>query len=41
MGKPEGTRPFGRPWRRWENNIKMDVQEVEFGGPELDRAGSG
>jgi hypothetical protein len=26
--KPEGKRPFGRPRRRWENNIKMDVQEV-------------
>jgi len=26
--KPEGTRPLGRPWRRWEDNIKMDLQEV-------------
>jgi len=25
---PEGTRPFGRPTRRWEDNIKMDLQEV-------------
>jgi len=41
VGKPEGTRPFGRPWRRWENNIKMDVQEVEFGGHGPDRTGSG
>jgi hypothetical protein len=28
VGKPEGKRPFGRPRRRWENNIKMDLQEV-------------
>jgi hypothetical protein len=26
--KPEGKRPFGRPRRRWENNIKMVLQEV-------------
>ena len=28
LGKPEGKRPLGRPKRRWENNIKMDLQEV-------------
>ena len=28
IGKPEGKRPFGRPRRRWEYNIKMDLQEV-------------
>ena len=28
VGKPEGKRPVGRPRRRWEDNIKMDVQEV-------------
>ena len=28
MGKPEGRRPLGRPRRRWEDNIKMDLQEV-------------
>jgi len=28
VGKPEGKRSFGRPRRRWENNIKMDLQEV-------------
>jgi hypothetical protein len=28
-GKPEGRIPLGRPRRRWENNIKMDLQEVE------------
>ena len=27
-GKPEGKRPFGRPKLRWEDNIKMDLQEV-------------
>ena len=26
MGKPEGKRPLGRPWRRWEDNIKIDSQ---------------
>jgi hypothetical protein len=31
MGKPEGTRQMGRPRRRWENNIKMDLQEVGGG----------
>jgi len=30
--KPEGKRPPGRPRRRWENNTKMDLQEVGFGG---------
>ena len=38
VGKPEGKRPLGRPRRRWEDNIKMDLQEVGYG---LDRAGSG
>jgi hypothetical protein len=32
VGKPEGKRPLGRPTRRWENNIKMDLQEVECEG---------
>jgi len=32
MGKPEGKRPLGRPWCRWEDNIKMDLQEVGCGG---------
>jgi hypothetical protein len=31
VGKPEGKRPFGRLRRRWENNIKMDLQEVGCG----------
>ena len=29
--KPEGKRPLGRPRRRWEDNIKMDLQEVVRG----------
>jgi len=29
LGKPEGKRPFGRSRRKWEVNIKMDLQEVE------------
>jgi hypothetical protein len=28
VGKPEGRRPLGRPRRRWEDNIKMDLQAV-------------
>jgi hypothetical protein len=31
VGKPEGRRPLGRPKRRWEDNIKMDVREVGCG----------
>jgi len=32
VGKPEGKRPLGRPRCRWEDNIKMDLQEVGCGG---------
>ena len=32
VGKPEGKRPLGRPRRRWEDNIKMNPQEVGCGG---------
>jgi hypothetical protein len=32
LGRREGRRPLGRPKRRWENNIKMDFQEVGWGG---------
>ena len=32
VGRPEG--PLRRPGRRWENNIKMNLQEVEWGGME-------
>ena len=31
VGKPEGKRPLGRPICRWEDNIKMDLQEVGRG----------
>jgi len=31
VGKPEGKRPPGRLRRRWEDNIKMDLQEVGWG----------
>ena len=34
LGKPEGKEPLGRPRRRWEDNIKMDFQEVGCGGME-------
>jgi hypothetical protein len=34
VGKPEGKRQLGRPRRKWEDNIKMDLQEVG-----LDRSG--
>jgi hypothetical protein len=30
--KPEAKRPLGRPWRRYEYNIKADLQEVGCGG---------
>ena len=32
VGKPEGKRPLGRPSHRWEDNIKMDLQEVDREG---------
>ena len=32
VGKPEGKRLLGRPRRKWEDNIKMDLQEVGCGG---------
>ena len=41
VGKPEGKSPLGRPRRRWEDNIKMDLQEVGWGGGGLDGVGSG
>jgi hypothetical protein len=31
VGRPEGRRPLGRPRRRWEDNTKMDLQEVGAG----------
>jgi hypothetical protein len=32
VGKPEGRRPLGRPRRRWEGNIKMDLRKIGWGG---------
>jgi hypothetical protein len=32
VGKPEGKRPLGRPRRRWEHNIRMDLTEIEWDG---------
>jgi hypothetical protein len=32
VGKPEGKRPLGRPGRRWVDNIKMDLREIEWDG---------
>jgi len=34
VGKPEGNRPLGKLSSRWENNIRMDLQEVGWGGME-------
>jgi hypothetical protein len=31
VGRPEGRRPLGRPGRRWEDNIEMDLGEIGFG----------
>jgi len=38
VGKPEGKRPLGRPKCRWEDNIKMDLQEVGGGGDWMELA---
>jgi hypothetical protein len=32
LGKLEGKRPLGRPRRRWDDNIRIELQEVEWGG---------
>jgi hypothetical protein len=32
VGKPEGRRPLGRPMHKWEDNIKMDLRQVGWGG---------
>jgi hypothetical protein len=32
VGKPEGKRPPGRPRRRWEDGIRMDLREISLGG---------
>jgi hypothetical protein len=31
VGRPEGKRPLGRPRRRWENGVKMDLTEIGWG----------
>jgi hypothetical protein len=41
VGKPEGKRPLVRPRHRWDDNIKMDLQEVRGGRAGLDGVGSG
>jgi hypothetical protein len=38
VGKPEGRIPLGRPRRRWEDNIKMDLREVGWGVDSIDLA---
>jgi len=38
VGKPEGKRPLGKPRRRWEDNIKMDLQEVGRSGDWMELA---
>ena len=38
VGKTEGKRPLGRPRRRWEDNIKMDLREVGRGGDWMELA---
>jgi hypothetical protein len=39
VGRPEGRRLLGRPRRRWEDNIKVDLREIGFG--DVDSFGSG
>ena len=31
MGRPDGKKPFGRPWRMWDHNIKLYIQEFDGG----------
>jgi hypothetical protein len=40
VGKSEGQRPLRIPRHRWEDDIKMDLEEIGFGGYGLDSAGS-
>jgi hypothetical protein len=35
MGKPEGKRPLGRPRRRWEDGLRMDLREIGWGSVDL------
>jgi hypothetical protein len=32
VGRPEGKRPLGRPWRRWEDNIKLALRDIGIDG---------
>jgi hypothetical protein len=41
VGKPEGKKPLGKPRRRWEYNIKPELQDVRWWGHGLDLSGSG
>jgi hypothetical protein len=41
VGKPEGKSPLGRPRRRWENGIKVDLGETGLAGCGLDSTSSG
>jgi hypothetical protein len=41
VGKPEGKRPPERPRRRWEDGIKMDLREIDWGGCGVDSPASG
>jgi hypothetical protein len=41
VGKPEGKRPLGRPRRRWEDGIRMDLGEIGLGVCGLDSTVSG
>jgi hypothetical protein len=34
VGKPEGKRPFGRYRHRWEDNIRIDLREIGWKGPD-------
>jgi hypothetical protein len=40
MGKPKGKRPLGRPRRRWEDGVRMDLRETGLGVCGLDSTGS-
>jgi hypothetical protein len=40
VGKPEGKRPLGRPRSRWGDNIKMDLRDIDWGGPTWLRIGT-
>jgi hypothetical protein len=41
VGKPEGKRPLGRPRRRWEDGVRMDLREIGLGGCGFDSTVSG